>query len=162
MTIMSNLSRGAKAVRGLFAMSSLLVVVQYCVGSILLWSGIMKMRHPFDFLATVYQYELVSPGGGRIIAIVVPWLEAITGICLISYLFSYGALVCSTLLFAIFSIAQTSVIIRGLKISCGCFGPMVSGQVNYNSMTRVGVLLILSLICIWYERPGRVIKQGML
>jgi hypothetical protein len=149
MIMMSMVRRYARSGGGLFGKPMIFAFLQCAIGVILLWSGIIKMRHPFEFLATVYQYELVSPGSGRIVAIVVPWLEVVVGLCLISCLYSYGALLCSMFLFSLFSIAEASVLIRGLKISCGCFGPVVSGQVNYNSLTRVVALFVVSLICVW-------------
>ena len=41
--------------------SDFLFVVRLGLGCLFLWSGLPKIRQPYDFLASVYNYELVGP-----------------------------------------------------------------------------------------------------
>lgn len=121
-------------------------IIQLAIAATLLWAGVIKLRHPFDFLASVYQYELVSPQIGQILAVAIPWTETVVGILLASDLYTDGALICAAALFAVFSIAEASVLVRGLKISCGCFGSVASAQVNYSSFALAATLFVASVI----------------
>jgi hypothetical protein len=91
-------------------------------GVLLLASGGIKLGQPYEFLSSVYQYELVGPVPGLVIAAVLPVFELVLGIVLISGRLRRGALLGVMLLMALFTFVQASALSRGLLVSCGCFG----------------------------------------
>lgn len=91
------------------------------LGAVLLWSGMAKIRHPYQFLDSVYGYEVLGPRGTLVAACTLPWVELCIGACLLINAFPPGALLGAAMLFGAFVAAQTSVLLRGLHISCGCF-----------------------------------------
>ena len=80
------------------AIKGILFVIRLALGVIFVISSISKLRQPYDFLASIYGFELVGPKIGLFFAIVLPWLELFVGICLIGGIFVKGpfwqALVC--------------------------------------------------------------------
>jgi len=52
--------------------ASFALVVRIGLGCMFLYSSLPKIRQPYDFLASVYKYELVSPKLGLLIAMVPP------------------------------------------------------------------------------------------
>lgn len=49
-----------------------------------------------------------------------PWMELVTGVALLTGVMSAGALCAAFLLLAVFTVAQSTAIGRGLLIPCGC------------------------------------------
>ncbi|MFH1616423.1 MAG: MauE/DoxX family redox-associated membrane protein [Planctomycetota bacterium] len=62
---------------------SFLYFVRVAIGCMFIYSSLPKIRQPYDFLASVYSYELVGPKVGMFVAMTLPFLELIVGICLI-------------------------------------------------------------------------------
>jgi len=122
----------------------LLFVVRLAIGGMFLWSGLIKIRQPYDFLSSIYNYELVGPKLGMMTAIVLPWLEVLVGICLIGGIFVSGALLLSAGMGAMFTFTLFSALCRDLDISCGCFGAN-GGTITYFTLFRAFMILLLSM-----------------
>jgi uncharacterized membrane protein YphA (DoxX/SURF4 family) len=105
-------------------------VLRIGVGGILLWAGLVKIRDPYDFLGAVYNYELVSPHVGLLIANILPWLELCTGASLILKVAPRGGALLAVGLFAVFTVAQALASSDGLTISCGCGVGSAAGVVT--------------------------------
>lgn len=116
------------------------------IGGLLIYTSIVKIMHPYQFLSQIYNYEITGPLSGVLAAITVTSLELTCGLCLVTGLQIGGAILGSVLLFSIFTVAQASVIIRGLSISCGCFNldPEDAGLIGYATLIRTMLLLLLS------------------
>jgi uncharacterized membrane protein YphA (DoxX/SURF4 family) len=123
----------------------LTIVLRLGLGIILLYSGLMKARHPYQFLSNVYDYELVGPELGKVIAIGLPSLEVLIGGCLLSGVSVAGALAGSMLLGAIFTFATASSLYRGLNIACGCFGASDMEAVSASTVARAAGICLASL-----------------
>ncbi len=134
-------------------------IVRTGIGCALIWSSLPKIRHPYDFLGRVYEYELVGANFGVFIAMTLPWLELLIAWCLISGLFVGGALLGSSILLAVFTAVQASVLWRGLSIACVCLSASGENLVNYRTLIQTGLLstaAVLGLVCVLYRppRPG--------
>ena len=125
--------------------SGFTVVVRLGLGCLFLYSGLPKIRQPYDFLSSVYNYELVGPKFGILVAMVLPWLELLVGICLVGGIFVSGALLVSMVMGAMFAFAIASALYRGLNISCGCFSTSSAEQIGYTTLMRACGILLLSI-----------------
>ena len=88
--------------------SVLLYVLRIGIGCIFIWGSLPKIRQPYDFLSSVYGYELVGPRLGMFVAMTLPWLELFVGICLIGGIFVGGALLTSAGMAAMFTFVLSS------------------------------------------------------
>lgn len=122
------------------------LVVRIGIGGLLIYSSITKIMHPYEFLSQIYNYELTGPISGVFTAIGVTAFELMCGLCLVTGLQVGGAITGGVLLFSIFTVAQASVIFRGLSISCGCFSPASENAelIGYATLIRTLILLVLS------------------
>lgn len=93
----------------------------------------------------MYNYELVGPKLGLLVAMVLPWAELFVGICLVGGIFVSGALLVSIAMGAIFSFAAASALHRGLNISCGCFSASSTEQISYVTLVRACMIVLLSI-----------------
>lgn len=121
-------------------------MVRLGLGCLLLWSSLSKIRQPYGFLGNVYEYELVGAKLGMLVAMTLPWLELVLGLCLISDLFVNGALLGGVILMVVFSFAQASALWRGLPITCGCFNPSSTELIGYISLIRTVLLAVAAVL----------------
>lgn len=104
------------------------------LGGLFIYASWDKILHPAAFAQIIANYQilpsqLVSPA-----AVILPWIEALCGLALITGLFARGAVVIVTALMTIFIGALLFNLARGLDINCGCFsvaqeaakGPLVT------------------------------------
>jgi putative oxidoreductase len=119
------------------------LVVRLGLGCLFLWSSLPKIRQPYDFLSSVYNYELAGPKLGMLTAMTLPWLELLVGICLVGGIFVTGALLASIGMAAMFTFVLASALYRGLDISCGCFGDSAE-VISYSTLIRACLILLFS------------------
>jgi putative oxidoreductase len=140
---------------GLFkkCVSVLFIIFRLTLGLVFLYSGWLKWKYPYLFLADIYKYEMVSIQLGLLTAAVLPVLEMGLGLALLTNMVVRRALLVSSCLFVVFTVLQYSAIARGLQINCGCFSSSSSGDsslVSYSSLLRAIVLLLISIATFFY------------
>lgn len=116
------------------------------VGGIFVWSGSAHLSNPYYFLSTIYQYELTSAPLGAFIAAYVPFVELVLAVCLLSGILNRPAWTLTSLLLLAFVAVQGSALARGLKISCGCFGPEINRPVDSTSISFTAALAVLAVL----------------
>ena len=92
------------------------------IGLALLFIGVArdKIADPQYFARAVAAYQIVPASLVNLVAITIPFIELVAGICLLLGVLSRGsAAVLAGLLFS-FIVILTSAIARGLEIDCGC------------------------------------------
>jgi putative oxidoreductase len=122
------------------------LVVRLLLGCMFLYSSLPKIRQPYDFLSSVYNYELVGPKLGLLVAMVLPWAELLVGICLVGGIFVSGSLLVSIAMGGMFSFDIASALYRGLNISCGCFSASSTEQIGYITLIRALVIMLISAV----------------
>lgn len=126
------------------ALRGLAFVLQIAIGLMFIYSSLPKIRQPYDFLASIYSYELVGPKLGMFTAMTLPWLELLVGICLIGGIFVRGALLASLAMAAMFTFVLSSALYQGLEITCGCFGNGSTDIITYKTVVRAIVIFTVS------------------
>jgi len=124
--------------------NGLALIARLALGVVFIASSIPKLRQPYDFLADVYGYEMVGPKLGIAVAMVLPWLELLVGICLVGGIFISAALLAAIAMSAMFCFVLASALWRRLEISCGCFNPSGAGFIGYWTLARAVLLLFVS------------------
>jgi len=137
------------------------LIVRLVFGCLFLASSMPKLRQPYDFLGSVYGFELVGPRVGIFVAIMLPWLELLAGICLIGGIFIGGALLAGAAMSAMFTFVLASAVQRGLEISCGCFSPSDASIVGYSDVIRATAMFVAAAaayICFTISRDGSAVR----
>lgn len=126
--------------------SASITLVRLALGVMFIISSLPKIRQPYDFLSSVYGYELVGPKAGVFVAMLLPWTELLVGICLVGGVFVSGALLASVVMGMMFTFVIASALYRGLDISCGCFSTSSAGKISYATLVRACLILVLSTL----------------
>jgi hypothetical protein len=120
--------------------------VKWFLGGMFLLASYDKILHPEAFALAIYNYQMLPDAGVNIAALVLPWLELVIGLCLVSGRWMPGAAVLSTLLLAVFLGALAFNQWRGLDVYCGCFTTGTKGgPADLWTVLRDFVFLALSV-----------------
>ena len=118
-------------------------VLRVLVGVVLAAAGSAKAFQPDTFSIEVDRFQLTPWLLSVVLGYFLPWFEIVTAIALFCRPLYLGALLAVSGLGMLFAVAVGSAWWRGLDISCGCFGALVSGHVNawhiLSSLIFVGV-----------------------
>lgn len=134
------------------------VLPRWVVAGLFLYSGGAKILDPLGTADAVRNYDLLHDPWITAVALLLPWVELISGGLLLLGRWIPGALavVCASALVFVFAIGSAWA--RGLDISCGCFGAAdgASGPVHY-AWHMTGLLLLLATsVWLWWRLPKAV------
>jgi uncharacterized membrane protein YphA (DoxX/SURF4 family) len=121
------------------------VSVRIILGGLLMYASMDKIANMGDFAKIIHNYKLLPVGLENLLAIFLPWLEFITGFCLVTGKFNKGSLLIYNVLLVIFIIALSQALIRGLDINCGCF------SVNPSSTSEVWLRIIEDFVMLFFS-----------
>jgi hypothetical protein len=96
--------------------------VDFIVGALFIYAGILKALDPARFAVDIDNYKTVPWFVGIRVAFYLPWLEILCGLALITRKLYLGGLSILAALTSIFIVATIIAKARGLDITCGCFG----------------------------------------
>jgi putative oxidoreductase len=123
-------------------------IVDVIVGGIFIYAGAIKVLDPVQFAIDIDNYKILPWTVSVGLAFYLPWLEMFCGVALILRRLYLGGLSILTALVAVFLVATIAAKVRGLDITCGCFG---HASQNWNFPTHLaldlailGALLALS------------------
>jgi len=122
------------------------------LGAIFIYASLSKILNPDQFAQAVMNYRILPLVSVNLFAIVLPWLELVSGILLLLGLFTGGSIVMITLLTALFLGAMGSALLRGLDISCGCFSTDGVYKITLRYFIRDLLLFALALQVLFYDR----------
>lgn len=101
-------------------LSIIVLFARILIGGILIYASIDKIVDPDGFAKAIDNYHIIPFGLENSMAIILPWLEMIVGICLILGIFIDGAAFLVIVMMSIFIFAITYAILSGYNIECGC------------------------------------------
>ena len=121
-------------------------IATWTLGVAFLIAGFPHWANSYYFLGSIYAYKLVEPGIGQIMAMSMPIIQLVLALCFLTRTFLDAAHLATLFLLVSFATVQTSAHIRGLDISCGCWGPGNDSPIGWFSLSLVYGLLVLSLV----------------
>jgi uncharacterized membrane protein YphA (DoxX/SURF4 family) len=131
-------------------MKRLLPFLRTVLGLVFLLASFDKLLHPQDFAYIVANYRILPDLLVNPVALFLPWLEFVCGLCLVFNVFSRGATFIITTLMSIFLAALGFNYFRGLDVACGCFTTDPSAQADTVwTLVRDGVIALTSLLVFW-------------
>ncbi|MDP9290973.1 MAG: DoxX family membrane protein [Verrucomicrobiota bacterium] len=133
---------------GKLARKIILILLRCVLGGILVYAGLIKAFAPAQFTVEIGNYRIVPAIVATGLALYLPWLEIFAGLTLIANRATRGGLLVLAMLLVVFICAVSSAWLRGLSISCGCFGAHLQTS-NYSLLLlRDFALLAVATILI--------------
>lgn len=131
------------------------------LGVVFIYASLEKIQHPGEFAQAIYNYRMVPNVVINVMAIVLPWLELICGILIIVGVFVRGSALLIGAMLAVFIIALSSALMRGLDISCGCFTLEGGRSIAANTLVEDILLIICAGIALLYGGKAFSFKKGL-
>lgn len=127
----------------IFSNEYFLFIVRIVIAFVFIYAGVEKISDPKSFSQAIYNYRLFPSEMINLIAIILPWLELISGILLLfGICVRENSAIIGILLF-IFIVMIIISMIRGLDINCGCFGKGSS-----IGLEKIGENLLMLILCL--------------
>ncbi|MES2705448.1 MAG: MauE/DoxX family redox-associated membrane protein [Verrucomicrobiota bacterium] len=95
---------------------------RFILGGFFVFSGLMKVREPVLFQENIRSFHILSDPWPGLLAISLPWFEILCGVGILLRWLYAGSLALVSGSLVIFMAAISWSWMRGLDISCGCFG----------------------------------------
>jgi uncharacterized membrane protein YphA (DoxX/SURF4 family) len=108
----------------------LLLLLRLGLGMIFIFAAIEKIITPENFSSSIVNYKLLPAELSNIPAIILPWIELISGILLLLGILVKENSAIITFLLIVFTIAIIISLFRGLNIDCGCFGTIYGSRIR--------------------------------
>ena len=136
----------------------LIVILRIIIGGVFIWAGITKIVNPIGFIKDIQNYKLFPLNISLIIAIILPWVEFLCGICLLLGIRIKSSSFLTSFILALFIVIILITMIRGINIKCGCFGAH-SGQVGWTLLIQDIVLFLMTFLTFQYDRGWLSIEK---
>ena len=129
-------------------------IVDALVGAIFIYAGAIKAFDPMGFANDIDNYKILPWTIGVGLALYLPSLEILCGLALIARVLYRGGLSILVALLSIFIAATIAAKIRGLDITCGCFGH-ASKNWSFSTHLALDSVLLISLLLLWRNARGQ-------
>lgn len=98
------------------------LIARLILAGVFVQAALPKIQDPVAFATSVAAFRVVGPELSGWIALCLPWLELVLGIGILLPAIRRSSAALIGLLLLLFIALHTSAWLRGLDISCGCFG----------------------------------------
>jgi len=109
----------------------------------------LSAASPMEFAIGIDNFKLVPWPVSVALAFYLPWLEIFCALGLMFRLLYRGALTLLIILIVVFTLAITAAKVRGLDITCGCFGH-ASQHWSFPSHLATNLAILAGLVALWF------------
>ena len=138
-------------IRRILSNQYIILVLRLLLGLTFVYASIDKISDPSTFAKAITNYKLISGSLSLVVATVLPWVELLCGLAVLSGMYLRGGAFLLFLLLSAFTLAVITGLIRGLDISCGCF--TLDPDINKIGWQKVidNLGLILASVILFYS-----------
>ena len=136
-------------------------IVDLIVAGVFIYAGAIKALDPVQFANDIDNYKIFPWPISVALAFYLPWLEIFCGFALVVRLLYRGALSILTTLILTFTLVTIAAKVRGLDITCGCFGH-ASQNWSFPSHLATNLAILAALVVLSFKaasgnRPQSVV-----
>lgn len=135
----------------IFSSKYLLLIARIILGVTFIFAGMEKISEPSAFAKAIYDYKLFPEVLINFSAVVIPWIEVVSGLLLVFGIFAKENALILNFLLIVFIILVLISILRGLNIECGCFGTASASRVGWLKILENTGLAFLGAYIIYFE-----------
>lgn len=125
-------------------------IADVLVGGMFIYAGAIKALDPVRFATDIDNYKILPWFISGRLAFYLPWLEIFCGIALITRRLYLGGLSILTALACVFTVATIAAKMRGLDITCGCFGH-ASQHWSFSSHLALDLVILAALLTLYFK-----------
>jgi putative oxidoreductase len=124
-------------------------IVGLVVSAVFIYAGAIKVLDPVGFARDIDNYHMLPWALSIRLAFYLPWLEIFCGLAVLCGLFYRGGLLILNALISVFIVASVVAKVRGLDITCGCFGH-ASKNLSFVWHLALDFVLLAGSVFLWF------------
>jgi len=122
------------------------------LGYFFIYASLSKIPYPAQFAEAIANYRLVPYMVLNLVAIILPWIELVTGLFLIIGFRSRASIIVIGLLLIMFDVMVLINMYRGAPITCGCYD-VVGEPIGWKKVLENALMLVFSGQVYYFDRP---------
>jgi len=122
------------------------------LGCFFIYASLSKIPHPAQFAEAIANYRLVPYMVLNLVAVILPWIEFVTGLFLIIGFKSKASAVVIGLLLIMFDVMILINMYQGAPITCGCYDT-VGEPIGWKKMLENMLMLVFSVQIYYCDKP---------
>ena len=122
------------------------------LGYFFIYASLSKIPHPAQFAEAIANYRLVPFMVLNLVAVILPWIEFVTGLFLIIGFKSKASAVIIGLLLIMFDVMILINMYQGAPITCGCYDT-VGEPIGWKKMLENALMLVFSVQIYYCDKP---------
>ena len=123
----------------------LTIRVQFVLAAFFVVAGCAKILDPPGFAHEIHNFGIVPGPAVNAMALVLPWLEVVTGLALFFGIAKRSAARVLGILLAIFVVALAINLARGKPVDCGCFGTSKVQRTDAERLNEMKLVILRDL-----------------
>ncbi|MCC7409669.1 MAG: hypothetical protein IT442_16510 [Phycisphaeraceae bacterium] len=124
-------------------MSVITWLLRLSLAGLFIYAGVVKAGDPLAFWKDVQGYHLLPEQVALAVAFYLPWLEILCGAALLTPWLLRPSLPILMCLMLVFIVALASAWVRGIDLTCGCFGRTSSTEAGTSYIWLLGRDLVI-------------------
>jgi putative oxidoreductase len=124
-------------------------VVDLIVAGIFIYAGALKALDPVQFASDIDNYKILPWPVSVALAFYLPWLEIFCAFGLVFRFLYRGALSILSASIVVFTLATIAAKVRGLDITCGCFGH-ASQHWSFPAHLATNLAILVALLALFF------------
>jgi uncharacterized membrane protein YphA (DoxX/SURF4 family) len=125
-----------------------LLLLRLLLALVFIFAAVEKISDPGNFSVSIANYKLFPAEFINVPAIIIPWIELISGLLLLLGISVKENSAIVTFLLVVFTIAVIISLFRGLNIDCGCFGTIYGSEIGILKVSENILLIIIGFILV--------------
>ena len=133
-------------------LAALSVPVRLYLGVVFIEASIYKIQEPYEFALGVATYQILPLGMVNLVALLLPWIEIVTGVFLIVGFWTKENAFLVLGMMVVFLAALVIALARGYEMSCGFFASQEAAEnIGIPTLYRDIVWIVLALFALLFD-----------
>ena len=129
-------------------------ILDFVLAGIFIYAGVVKAIDPVQFASDIDNFKLLPWPVSVALAFYLPWLEIFCALGLLFRFLYRGALSILIASIVVFTLSITAAKVRGLDITCGCFGH-ASQHWSFPSHLATNLAILAALLVLTFADRSR-------
>jgi len=133
----------------------IILFARVVLGGVFIFASLDKISNPEAFATAISNYHVLPFGLENFLALILPWLEFLAGVCIIAGIMVDGAAIMIIIMNIVFIVAISQALARGISIECGCFSvssPETGDNIGLITIIRDFGYLILAFLVFYRQQ----------